>query len=196
MTTISPIEDIIADARAGRMVILVDDEDRENEGDLVMAARPVHARRHQLHGQARARADLPAHDGGARGRARAAHDGQSEPCVARDRLHHQHRGASRRDHRHQRRRPLPHGAHRGGPDARASDIVSPGHIFPLRARRVACCSARATPRAPWTWRASQGATAGRRHLRDHEGRRDHGPLPGPGGVRHRARPADPAASRT
>ena len=36
--TISPVEDIVADMRAGRMVILVDEEDRENEGDLVLAA--------------------------------------------------------------------------------------------------------------------------------------------------------------
>jgi 3,4-dihydroxy 2-butanone 4-phosphate synthase/GTP cyclohydrolase II len=35
---VSPIADIIAEIRAGRMVILVDEEDRENEGDLVMAA--------------------------------------------------------------------------------------------------------------------------------------------------------------
>ncbi|TXG82703.1 MAG: 3,4-dihydroxy-2-butanone-4-phosphate synthase [Sphingomonadales bacterium] len=35
---LSPIEDIIEDARNGRMVILVDDEDRENEGDLVVPA--------------------------------------------------------------------------------------------------------------------------------------------------------------
>ena len=35
---ISPVEDIIADIRAGRIVILVDEEDRENEGDLVLAA--------------------------------------------------------------------------------------------------------------------------------------------------------------
>ncbi|MBK7001323.1 MAG: 3,4-dihydroxy-2-butanone-4-phosphate synthase [Rhodoferax sp.] len=35
---ISPVEDIVADLRAGRMVILVDEEDRENEGDLVLAA--------------------------------------------------------------------------------------------------------------------------------------------------------------
>ena len=40
---ISPIEDIVADMRAGRMVILVDEEDRENEGDLVMAADHVTA---------------------------------------------------------------------------------------------------------------------------------------------------------
>ena len=35
------IEDAIADIRAGRMVIVMDDEDRENEGDLVMAAQMV-----------------------------------------------------------------------------------------------------------------------------------------------------------
>ena len=35
---ISPVQDIVADMRAGRMVILVDEEDRENEGDLVLAA--------------------------------------------------------------------------------------------------------------------------------------------------------------
>jgi 3,4-dihydroxy 2-butanone 4-phosphate synthase/GTP cyclohydrolase II len=36
--SILAIEDAIKDIRAGRMVILVDDEDRENEGDLTMAA--------------------------------------------------------------------------------------------------------------------------------------------------------------
>jgi len=35
---LSPIEDIIEDARNGRMFILVDDEERENEGDLVIPA--------------------------------------------------------------------------------------------------------------------------------------------------------------
>jgi len=35
---ISPVQDIVDDLRAGRMVILVDEEDRENEGDLVLAA--------------------------------------------------------------------------------------------------------------------------------------------------------------
>ena len=44
MTThISPIEDIVADMKAGRIVILIDDEDRENEGDLVLAADHVTA---------------------------------------------------------------------------------------------------------------------------------------------------------
>jgi 3,4-dihydroxy 2-butanone 4-phosphate synthase / GTP cyclohydrolase II len=35
---LSPIDDVIEDMRNGRMVILVDDEDRENEGDLVIPA--------------------------------------------------------------------------------------------------------------------------------------------------------------
>ncbi len=35
---LSPIEDIIADARDGKMFILIDDENRENEGDLVIPA--------------------------------------------------------------------------------------------------------------------------------------------------------------
>jgi len=37
-SAISPVSEIIDELRAGRMVILVDEEDRENEGDLVMAA--------------------------------------------------------------------------------------------------------------------------------------------------------------
>ncbi len=35
---VSPIEDVIEDIRQGKMIILVDDADRENEGDLTMAA--------------------------------------------------------------------------------------------------------------------------------------------------------------
>ena len=35
---ISPVEDIVSEMKAGRMVILVDEEDRENEGDLVLAS--------------------------------------------------------------------------------------------------------------------------------------------------------------
>ncbi|WP_229800281.1 bifunctional 3,4-dihydroxy-2-butanone-4-phosphate synthase/GTP cyclohydrolase II [Vogesella alkaliphila] len=39
--SISPIQEIIADIKAGKMVVLMDAEDRENEGDLVMAAEHV-----------------------------------------------------------------------------------------------------------------------------------------------------------
>ena len=37
-SALSGVEDILADVRAGKPVILVDDEDRENEGDLIIAA--------------------------------------------------------------------------------------------------------------------------------------------------------------
>ena len=40
-SSIAPVEEIVAELRAGRMVILVDEEDRENEGDLVLAAEHV-----------------------------------------------------------------------------------------------------------------------------------------------------------
>ena len=39
--TFNNVESVIADLRKGKMVIVVDDADRENEGDLVMAAQFV-----------------------------------------------------------------------------------------------------------------------------------------------------------
>ena len=38
---LSPIEEVIADARAGKLFVLVDDEDRENEGDLCVIGESV-----------------------------------------------------------------------------------------------------------------------------------------------------------
>ena len=40
-TKFDPIESVIADLRKGRLVIVTDDEDRENEGDLIMSAQHV-----------------------------------------------------------------------------------------------------------------------------------------------------------
>mgnify|MGYP001583410354 FL=1 len=48
---ISPVIEIIDELKRGRMVVLMDDEDRENEGDLVMAA--VHARPEDVNFMAR-----------------------------------------------------------------------------------------------------------------------------------------------
>ena len=45
------VESVIADIRRGKMVIVVDDEDRENEGDLIMAAE--HAKCMQMRANAR-----------------------------------------------------------------------------------------------------------------------------------------------
>ena len=41
MSALAPIQDIIADIKAGKMVVLVDEEDRENEGDIVIAAEHI-----------------------------------------------------------------------------------------------------------------------------------------------------------
>jgi 3,4-dihydroxy 2-butanone 4-phosphate synthase/GTP cyclohydrolase II len=41
MAALNSIDEILEDLRAGRMVVIMDDEDRENEGDLVMAAAAV-----------------------------------------------------------------------------------------------------------------------------------------------------------
>src|ERR1700712_4914840 len=38
LTMFSEVEEAVAEIQAGRMVVVVDDEDRENEGDLVLAA--------------------------------------------------------------------------------------------------------------------------------------------------------------
>jgi 3,4-dihydroxy-2-butanone 4-phosphate synthase len=44
-TSFAAIEAAIAAVRAGEIVIVVDDEDRQNQGDLVMAAQHVNASR-------------------------------------------------------------------------------------------------------------------------------------------------------
>ncbi len=43
MGTLNSTEEILAELRAGKMVVIMDDEDRENEGDLIMAASKVRA---------------------------------------------------------------------------------------------------------------------------------------------------------
>ena len=48
-TGLSPIEDVIADAKAGKLFILVDDQNRENEGDLCTSV--CRCRGGKFHGQ-------------------------------------------------------------------------------------------------------------------------------------------------
>ena len=58
------IEEAIEDIRAGRMVIVCDDEDRENEGDLTIAAEFATPEAINFMATRGARADLPgAHAG-------------------------------------------------------------------------------------------------------------------------------------
>ena len=175
---------------AGRMVILVDDEDRENEGDLVMAADPRAARGHQLHGAPRARPDLPhAH-------ARALRALRLPPMVRdngdqpRHRLHGVDRGRRGRDHRHL-------GADRArtvqaavAPDARPEDLRQPGHIFPLQARPGGVLMRAGHTEAGCDLARLAGLRAGRGDLRDHERRRHDGAPARPRALRARARPQD------
>jgi 3,4-dihydroxy 2-butanone 4-phosphate synthase/GTP cyclohydrolase II len=130
---ISPVEDIVADMRAGRMVILVDEEDRENEGDLVLAADHVSAE--AINFMARygrglicltltrercERLQLPpmvARNGTKMGTAFTvsieAAEGVTTGISAADRARTVQAAVAR--------------------DAQVSDLVQPGHIFPLQA---------------------------------------------------------------
>jgi 3,4-dihydroxy 2-butanone 4-phosphate synthase/GTP cyclohydrolase II len=128
----SSIPEAIEEIRAGRMVVVVDDEDRENEGDLAMAAEwvtpeainfmaskgrgliccPLTAERLQ-------HLDIPLmveHNTATMGTAF---------CVSVDARDCQTNGASAADRAHTVRRLL-------DPDTRPSDLVRPGHIFPIR----------------------------------------------------------------
>ncbi|MGA8004727.1 MAG: bifunctional 3,4-dihydroxy-2-butanone-4-phosphate synthase/GTP cyclohydrolase II [Burkholderiales bacterium] len=134
ITTISPTPEIVAELRAGHMVILVDEEDRENEGDLVIAAEHVtpesinfmakHARGLvclTLTEQRRRQLDLPP----------MVHDNRSPmgtnftvSIEAAD-------GVTTGISAHDRARTVRAAVAR---DARPSDIVQPGHIFPVVAQ--------------------------------------------------------------
>ena len=132
---ISPITDIIDELRRGRMVVLMDDEDRENEGDLLMAAEHVRAddinfmarygrglicltldeeRCHQL------QLPLMVRDTHIRRATNFTVSIEAAKGVT--------TGISAAD-----RATTVHAAIK--PDAKPSDIVTPGHIFPLMAQR-------------------------------------------------------------
>ncbi len=121
--------------RAGRMVIRVDDEDRENEGDLVLAADLVtpeainfmarHARGLiclAMDGTLLDRLDLPM----------MVRDNQASLgtafTVSIEARHGVSTGISARDRYTTIKAAI-------APDARPADLVSPGHVFPLRARK-------------------------------------------------------------
>ncbi len=124
------IDELLDELRAGRMVVVMDDEERENEGDLIMAAAARASGGHQLHGAARPRAHLPHADSGALPRAPAALDGQGIRGSPGHELHGQHRGGAGRHDRHLRAGSCPHGAHRGrGRGAPRRPAGSPGTSF-------------------------------------------------------------------
>jgi 3,4-dihydroxy 2-butanone 4-phosphate synthase/GTP cyclohydrolase II len=135
MTAIERVQKALEEIRAGRMVILVDDEDRENEGDLVFAAElvtPEHINFMATH--ARGLICLAMDD--------AMIDRLELPMMVRDNQaslgtaftvsiearHGVSTGISARDRATTIRAAI-------GDDAGPHKIVSPGHVFPLRARK-------------------------------------------------------------
>jgi len=131
---LSPIEEIIEDARNGRMFILVDAEDRENEGDLVIPAQmatPEAINFMAMHGRGLICLTLT------EDRARALN---LELMSSNNRTRHQtaftvsieaREGVSTGISAHDRARTISVAI---DPSRGPQDIVTPGHVFPLMAR--------------------------------------------------------------
>jgi 3,4-dihydroxy 2-butanone 4-phosphate synthase/GTP cyclohydrolase II len=128
---LSSTEELLDEIRAGRMVVLMDDEDRENEGDLIMAA--VHVRPQDInfmatHGRGLICLPLP--------RARCHQlrlplmvpgtdvDGRTNFTLSIDAA----QGISTGISAHDRARAVQVAM---APEAKPEDLISPGHIFPL-----------------------------------------------------------------
>ena len=127
----------IADIRAGKMVILVDDEDRENEGDLTMAAQfasPDAINFMATHGRGLICLTATEEHISRLGLPMMAAPGRSGPSlgtaftVSIEARHGVTTGISASDRAHTIRVAA-------NPDCRPDELVTPGHIFPLRARK-------------------------------------------------------------
>jgi 3,4-dihydroxy 2-butanone 4-phosphate synthase/GTP cyclohydrolase II len=133
-SSISPIEDIIEDARYGRPYILVDAEDRENEGDVIIPAQ--FATPDQINFMARFARGLICLSISA-DRARQlrlppmAHDNQSGHGTAFTVSIEAREGVTTGISAHDRARTI---AVAVDPTKGADEIVSPGHVFPLVAK--------------------------------------------------------------
>ncbi len=132
---VSTIEEVVEDIRAGKMIILVDDEDRENEGDLFMAAQmatPEAINFMATHGRGLICLTLTPEHLAKLNLPMMVQDNQSPYetafTVSIEARHGVTTGISAAD----RARTIQVAASR---DVKPEDIVSPGHIFPLRARR-------------------------------------------------------------
>jgi len=131
---VSTIEEAIEDIRQGKMVILVDDEDRENEGDLTMAAEmatPEAVNYMAKFGRGLICLTLTAEKCDALGLKPMVRDNTSPFetafTVSIEAKRGVTTGISAADRSHTILTAV-------APDASAADLVSPGHIFPLRAK--------------------------------------------------------------
>ena len=159
------------------MIIVVDDEDRENEGDLTIAAEKVTPEAINFMATLRPRAGLPVDDAGAARRARDPADGRAEH-LARSRpafcVSIEAQGTD--EHRHLRGRSRGDGARRRSIRRRGRPISrGPATCF-----RCARATGGVMVRAGQTEAAVDlariaGPVSGRRHLRNHERGRHDGP---------------------
>lgn len=131
---ISSIEEIIEDARNGRMFILVDHEDRENEGDLVIPAQmatPEAVNFMAIHGRGLICLTLPGERIDQLGLPLMASTNSSRHETAFTVSIEAREGVSTGISAHDRARTIAVAIDNSkGPQ----DIASPGHVFPLRAR--------------------------------------------------------------
>jgi 3,4-dihydroxy 2-butanone 4-phosphate synthase/GTP cyclohydrolase II len=133
-TAISPIEDIIEDARNGRMFILVDHEDRENEGDLVIPAQmctPAAINFMATHGRGLICLAMPAARIEALGLPLMSPKNSSRHETAFTLSIEAREGVTTGISAHDRARTISVAI---DPTKGAADIATPGHVFPLRAR--------------------------------------------------------------
>jgi 3,4-dihydroxy 2-butanone 4-phosphate synthase/GTP cyclohydrolase II len=131
---ISTVEEIIEDARNGRMFILVDHEDRENEGDLVIPAQmatPEAVNFMATHGRGLICLALPGERIDQLGLPLMAAANQSRHETAFTVSIEAREGVTTGISAHDRARTISAAIDpRSGPQ----DIATPGHVFPLRAR--------------------------------------------------------------
>lgn len=132
--TISPTPEIIAELKAGRMVILVDEEDRENEGDLLMAAEHVTPEAINFmakHGRGLVCLTLTDDRCRQLGLKQMVSDNQTPHGTAFTVSIEAAEGVTTGISAADRAVTILAAARK---DARPSDIIQPGHIFPLRAQ--------------------------------------------------------------
>ena len=131
---LSTIEEVVEDARNGRMIILVDDEDRENEGDLVIPAQmatPEVINFMATHGRGLICLALTAERVRQLGLQLMAQDNRSRHQTAFTIAIEARDGVSTGISAPDRARTI---AVAIDPTKERDDIVSPGHVFPLVAR--------------------------------------------------------------
>jgi 3,4-dihydroxy 2-butanone 4-phosphate synthase/GTP cyclohydrolase II len=131
---VSPIEDVIEDIRQGKMIILVDDEDRENEGDLCMAAEMVTPEAINFmatHGRGLICLAMSPDIIEQLGLPMMVQNNQSPYGTGFTISIEARTGVSTGISAADRARTIEAAV---APDATPRDIISPGHIFPLRAR--------------------------------------------------------------